>query len=146
MNSLIEPLRNQFLGLFFKLCCFLFLIPNLLFFYYLIYFHYPLLPSFFLFFFLSVLSLLISFLLPSFSLPLFVSAILTFPTSVSTAFDTSLDTLSSLLLLFSSQFQNCSKQAIAFSKSHYTFVSQSHWSLSSPYTLGNKYSPPSYIQ
>jgi len=60
------------------------------------------------------------FLFFPFSLPLFVFAILTFSTLVSTAYYTSLNTLSFSLLLPSSQFQDCGKLAIIFSKLHST--------------------------
>ena len=65
MNLLVESLRNQFLGLFFRLCCFFLLILNLLFFCHLLYFYcsliflvfsfYSLFSSFFLLFLLLFL-------------------------------------------------------------------------------------------
>ena len=106
MNLLVKPLRNQFLGLFCGLSYFFLFISNFLFFYYLLYLYCPLLfQSFFLF---SASSLLF------FSFLLFISAILISSVLVSTAYYTPLNILSSLLLLFSSQFQDCGEQAIAF--------------------------------
>ena len=74
--------------------------------------------SFSFLFYFSIPFLLISFLLLSFSLSLFTSVILTSSTSVSTVFHILLDISSSLPLLSSSQFQDCSKQAMIFPKSH----------------------------
>ena len=89
-------------------------------------------------FFCSFSSLLISFSLPYSSL-LFVFTTPVFSTLVSTAFHTLLGIFSSLPLLFSSQFQDCSKQVIAFPKSHSTFGSQLYQSLFSSYVSGNIY-------
>ena len=114
MNLLVKPLRNQFLGLFFGLCCFYLLHPkspiSLL-------FSLLLLFSLFLDFsspLFSVLSFLVSFLFPPFYLLPSASTTLTFIALVSIAFYISLDTLSLSLLLFSSQSQDCGKQAITF--------------------------------
>ena len=123
MNLFVEHLRNQFFGLFFKFCGVPLIIPNLLFFCYLFYFY-----CFFCFCFSSfsflplsfALTSLTSFLFFPFSLPLFVFAILTFSTLVSTTYYTSLNTLSSSLLLPSSQFQDCGKLAIISPKLHST--------------------------
>ena len=50
MNLLVESLRNQFLGPFFRFSCFLLFIPNLPFFCYLLYFYCSFLFYFFFFF------------------------------------------------------------------------------------------------
>ena len=47
MDPFVEPLRNQFLGLFFRFCHFLLLISNLLFLCHLLYFHHSWLFFFF---------------------------------------------------------------------------------------------------
>ena len=103
------------------------------------------LPLFFLLFLFFLLlffsfsfSLLTSFLLP-FLLPSSVSATLTSSTLVSTVFHTLLGTLSSLLLLSSSQSQNYDKQAIVFPKSYFTSDFQSHQFLFSFCAPDNKY-------
>jgi len=88
------------------------------------------------FFFLSPFSA--PFLFFYFSLSLFsTSTILTFPALVFTTYYTPLNTLSSLLLLFSSQSQNYSRLAIAFPRLHSTSDLQLHWSLFSPYAFDN---------
>jgi len=133
MNLLIESSKNQFLGFFF-------LVPNLLFFCYLLYVHYS-----FSFLFL-LLFLLLSFFFSFLFFFSFTFAILTFPTSVSTSFHTSPDISLFLLLLFFSQFQSYSKQTMIFLKLHYTSNHQSYQSLFSPYVSGNKYLPPLYTQ
>ena len=135
---LVEPLRNQFLGPFFRLCYFLFLIPNFPFFYHLLYFYY----SFFLWFFLPFsffLQLLFSSSHLSFFLLSFTFTILVFSALISTIFHTLLDILSSLLLLFSSQSQDCGKPTIPFPKLHFTSAIQSYLSLFFPYAPDNKY-------
>ena len=131
MDLLIEPLRNQFLGLFFRFCYFFLFLPNFPFLCYFIYFYYLLLLLFsllFHFFSLSIFSILTSFAL------------------VSTTYYTLLGTLSSLSLLFSSWFQDCDELAIAFPKLHFTFVFQSCQFLFSLYVSGNKYSFLPYAQ
>ena len=138
INSLVELLRNQFFGLYFRLYYFFLLILNLPFFYYFLHFYYSFSLNFF------FLSLLTSFLHSS-SFSLYFFAILVCPFLVSTAFHTSLSILS-LLLLFFSQFQNCSMLAIIFPKSLFTFVLQSYQFLFFLYALNNKYSPLLYAQ
>ena len=135
----MKPSKNKFLGLFFRLCHFLLLIPNLPFFCHLFYLHY-------LFFFWFFLFLFTFFPLFLSSLLSFVFATLILPALVFTAFHTLLDILSSLLLLFSNQFQNCSILAIAFLKLHSTSDLQSYQSLFYFYTTGNKYLSLLYIQ
>jgi len=81
------------------------------------------------FFYLSPSStpfLLFYFSLSLFSFLLSTSTILTSPILVSTTYYTSLDTLSSLFLLFSSQYQNYSRLAIVFPRSHSTPDLQLH--------------------
>ena len=90
-------------------------------------------PPFYASFIISDFSLLL------FSLFLFFFVIPAFLVLVSTTFHISLDTLSSLLFLFSSQFQDCNKLTIIFPKLHSTFVFQSHWSLFSLCVLGWEY-------
>ena len=101
------------------------------------------------FFFLSLSStpsLLVSFPLPLFSLLSFVFTTMIFPTFASTVFHTLLSTLSSSPLLFSNQFQDYSKLAIAFLKLHSTSNLQSCQSPFSPCILDNKYSLQLYTQ
>ena len=145
MDLLVESLRNQFLNLFFRLCCFLFLILNLLLFCHFLYFYCSILFCFFLLFF-SLFSLLVSFLLLPFSYSLFAFAILTFSVLVFTAFHTLLDILLSLPLLFSSQFQYFNKQATVFLKSHSTSNHQSYQFPSSLYVSDDKYLLLLYVQ
>ena len=83
-----------------------------------------------------------SFLLLLFSLSL--SATLNFPALVFTTYHTSLDTLSSSPLLFSSWFQDCGKLAITFPKLYSTSVLQSYWSLFFLHAPSNKYLPLLY--
>ena len=127
-NSLMKFFWDQLLSLFFWLCHFFFFISNFPFFCYSPYFH------------------LLSFLLSLFLLLPFAFVILTFPASVSTAFYILLDTLLSLLLLFSSQFQDCDEQAIAFPKLPFTSVLWSYLSPSFLYALDSRYSLLPYAQ
>ena len=131
MDLSMKPLKNQFLDLFFRYCCFFFLIPNLLFFCYFLYLYYS-----FVFFSISLFSA--SSLLPS------ASAILVFSTLASTAFHTLLDISSSLSFLFSSYFQDHGKLTTVFPKSHSISAHQSHLSLFFFYVTSNKYSPLLY--
>ena len=132
-------MKNQFLLLFFRLCYFLFLIPNLLFFCHLLHFHYSFSFCFFSSFLSSVFFPLVflSFLL--FVLFLSVFTTLVFSASVSTAFHISLDILLSWLLLFSSQFQDYNILAIVFPKSCSTSVHQLHQSPFFLYVSNNIY-------
>ena len=115
-----ETFENQFLDLFFGLYCFLLLISDFPLFYH------SFIPWFF---------LLTSFLL-SFSALLFcVFTTLVFSALVSIAFHILLDTLLSLLLLFSNQFQNCSMLAMAL---HSTSNHQLHLFPLFLYALDNK--------
>ena len=93
-------------------------------------------------FFFLLLLLLFLFLIFFFSLLLFLLffAISVFFVLTLTTFHTFLGTLSSLSLLFSSQSQDCGKQVIVFPKFYSTSIPQSHQSLFSSYTTGNKYS------
>ena len=145
MNLLVKPLRNQFLGLFFGLCCFYLLHPkspiSLL-------FSLLLLFSLFLDFsspLFSVLSFLVSFLFPPFYLLPSASTTLTFIALVSTVFHTLLNILSFLPLLFSSQFQDYGEQAMVFLGLHSTFVPLLHLFPSSSYVPDNRYLSPLYI-
>ena len=90
--------------------------------------------SFFFFFFSFFCSFSSYFLSASFCFP-----ILIFSTSASTTSHILLDILSSLLLLSSSQFQDCNKLAMAFPKLCSTFVFLSHQSLFFLCVSNNKY-------
>ena len=125
----MELFWNQLLSLYFQLHCFFFLIPNLPFLSYL--FHLYCLFLFLLFPLISFLSLLL-LLLP------FAFATLIFPALVSATSCTPLDTLSFSPLLFSNQFPDCGKLAMAFPKLLSTSTPQSHLSLFSFYALGSR--------
>ena len=132
MSPLVKSLRYQFLGFFFRLCCFFFLILNLPFFCYLFYFHCPFLFQFIL--------LLLFFLFLS------VFAILTSSALVSNIYHTFLDILLYSSLLFSNWFQDCSELAMIFPKLNFISILQLYWSPFSPYVPGNKYLLLIYIQ
>ena len=143
MNPPMKLYWDQFLSLFLQFCHFFFFISYFPLFHYFPYFYFFLFfcfPSSFLFF------LPVSFLLLPFSLSSFISAILTFLASVSTALYILLSILLSLLLLFSSQSQDCGKLAITFPRLRFTSILLSHLSLFFLYASNNKYSLLQYLQ
>ena len=113
MDLFIESWRNWFLGFFLWLCCFLFSVPNLLFFCYFVSIHHLFL----------IFSSSFIFIFP-FYLLLFAFSTLVFPALASTNFHISLDISSSLLLLFSNQSQDCGKLTIVFPRLHSTSIPQ----------------------
>ena len=121
INLFVESQRYQFLDLLFRLHHFFFLVPNLLLFYYFFDFYFFLLFLVLLIFFLYFSPFLVaSFSLASSFLLLFVFTTLVFSALVSITLHIPPNTLLSLSLLFFSQFQSCSKQAMISPKLIYT--------------------------